>query len=132
MKLKISPDEINERKPIWVALSEFYLGTELTPDDFKIIAKTFRQSKFSLDEIRHIDKYEVFPVLQTNLLNIAGEWAMFPENWLIEKITKRIRKRNWFNKIMINIFHWKFRWMLDDKWEKVTEEYKKLPPTSIK
>ena len=74
-------DSINlmERKPIWVALSAFYLDTELHRTDFKHIATVIYKSPYNLDEVKTINKYEVFPVLQLNLLSVAGIWTGFNE-----------------------------------------------------
>lgn len=125
-RMKINQNEINERRPIWKALSEFYLDTELDNIDFKRIAIIFKESKYSLEEIRKIDTYEVFPILQLNLLSIIGEWVEFDENWLTQKIINRIQKRTQFNKLLIRLFYFQFRWMTKEYWQKLTDEYKKL------
>lgn len=121
--MKFDIREIEDRKPLWNALSDFYLDTELTADDFKRIAKIFKSSKYNLSQIRAIDKYEVFPVLQPNLLNIAGEWAGFPEKWFYETIVDRLKQRKFIHKIMLEVSHRMYRWMTKDYWQKVTEAY---------
>ena len=62
---------MENRKQIWIALSEFYLDTELTSDDFDRITSIFFNSGFQLIDIKEIDLLEVFPVLQPNLLSAA-------------------------------------------------------------
>jgi len=117
------PVNIEQRRPIWLALSEFYLDTELQDSDFRQIAFTILDSPYSLDEVKSINKYEVFPVLQSNLLNPAGAWAGFDEAWLIEKITSRIDKRDKFNFIGIEIDYQTFKWMCEDYWKKLEKIY---------
>ena len=50
---------LEERRPIWIALSEFYLDTELDGSDFRRIAFTILDSTYSFDEVKRINKYEV-------------------------------------------------------------------------
>lgn len=98
----ISQEEISKRKPIWLALSEFYLDTELNDADFERIAKILKDSGYSLKELKRINYEEVAPVVSQNTLSVAGEWSGFNEEWLIEKIVKKINqgKRSIiFNKI---------------------------------
>ncbi|UUC44753.1 DUF7079 family protein [Flavobacterium cerinum] len=122
---------ISERKPIWIALSEFYLDTELEQKDFKRIALKMIESPFSLEEIKNINKYEVFPVLQANLSNIAGEWAGFDEKWLEESIVKSIEKRNYFRKLSIEFSYFINSWMCKKHWINTEKEYKKIKTTAV-
>ena len=84
--------ELARRKPVWLALSEFYLDTELQPADFRRIRTVFDQSGYSEREIRQIDYEEVGPILVGNLLSMAGEWAGFDEASLLAAVGKRAAK----------------------------------------
>lgn len=85
--------DLARRKPVWLALSEFYLDTELQPADFRRIRAVFDQSGYSEHEIRQIDYGEVGPVLYRNLLSVAGEWAGFDEDAVLAAVSKRAAKR---------------------------------------
>jgi hypothetical protein len=85
---------IQERAPVWMALSNLYLDTELQEDDYAHLADVFNKSPYSLEEIALINRYEVAPVLLPNLLSIAGEWAAFDKAWLIEKISWKVKDYN--------------------------------------
>jgi hypothetical protein len=85
--------EIERRKPVWSALSEFYLDTELSKDEISRIAKVFSDSKFSMEELKEINYSEVGPVVFTNLYSTAGAWNGFDEEWLYEQITERLNKK---------------------------------------
>ena len=117
---------IEERKPIWIALSNFYLDTELEDSDLKHIALTIIKSPYSLDDIKKIDKYELHPVLQSNLLSIAGEWGMFNEDRLVERIIRHIKKTSKINKVITEVSYKSFKWMLSDYWERLEKIYNKL------
>ncbi|KXH84432.1 DUF7079 family protein [Chryseobacterium kwangjuense] len=117
---------IKERTPIWIALSDFYLDTELQDSDFRYIAKTILESPYTFDEIKSINKYEVFPVLQSNLMQPAGEWAGFNEKILIKAITDHLAARNRINTMMISISYARYGWMQEDYWERLEKMYTQM------
>lgn len=109
-----------QRKLIWIALSELYLDTELFANDFDRLAEVFKKSGFGLDEIQTIDLYEVFPVLQPNLLSVAGEWVGFDEEWLVAECQKRLDKRsNPIYRLRCKFFNWKYYWMRKEYWQEL-------------
>jgi len=114
---------INERKPIWISLSEFYLDTKLNKSNFRNIAFKIKESPYTFEEVKKINKYEIFPVLQINLLSVAGEWAGFNEEWLIDKITKKIKKKSLLNDLKIEVNYTIFKWMCKEYWIKLEKEY---------
>ena len=125
---------IEQRRPIWLALSEFYLDTELQDSDLRQIAFTILDSPYSFDEVKSINKYEVFPILQSNLLSPAGAWAGFDETWLVEKITKRLNNKTKLSNIGLEISYQAFKWMTKNyrkKLEKIYNEIKINPDSFI-
>lgn len=115
--------EIADRIPIWIGLSEFYLDTELQEADFIRIAQMIRRSPYSLDEVKTIDKDEIFPVLVWNLLGVAGEWAGFDEDWLVASITGNIRKRNLMRRLMTKAQYLLFGRMNKDHYKQLERMY---------
>ena len=115
-------DTIAQREKIWIALSEFYLDTELNDQDLKRIATIFKESEFTLPEIKEIDLYEVFPVLQYNLNSVAGEWGMFDPHMIRENCYNMyLKKYNPFFRLKIkflNLFFYRMRGRYWDKVEK--------------
>lgn len=120
------PLNIEQRRPIWIALSEFYLDTELDDSDFRQIAFTIIESPYNFEEVKTINKYEVFPILQTNLLSVAGEWAGFDEEWLIGKITARLNNKNSLSNIAVELKYRMFKWMCKNYWEKLEKMYNNI------
>jgi len=117
---------IEDRKSIWIALSEFYLDRELEESDFRDIAFKIIESPYSFAEVIKINKYELFPVLQHNLLSVAGEWDGFNEDLLIKAITESLAKRNLLNKIGLEISYLAFKWMCRGYWKKLKKEYNQI------
>ena len=102
---------VDERLPVWNALSELFLDTELQEDDHQRIARVLAASPYSEKKLDEILRFEVTPVLKWNLLSIAGEWAGFDEAWLREKLEPRIDARPWFRP---GVF-----WMMRRRWKHI-------------
>jgi hypothetical protein len=58
------------------------------------MAKVLAQSPYSLAELREIELWEVAPVVGSNLLSVAGEWAGFAPDWLFAACEKRAERRS--------------------------------------
>ncbi len=106
--------QIDERMPVWDALSEFFLDTELQPEQHERIARVLAASRYSEKELDEILVYEVYPACKWNLLCVAGEWGGFHPDWIKEKIGPRYDRRP---AIRLGFFH--HRWMYDRHWRKV-------------
>lgn len=116
--------DILQRQPIWIALSEFYLDTELDEHDLKRIAQVFKASGLNLQAVKDIDRYEVFPVLQSNLFRVAGNWSGFDPVLLTEACTKRYLKRNsWWHKSRTSVWNRLFYRMRKGYWDEIELYY---------
>lgn len=84
--LPLDEAELGRRKPVWSALSDLFLDTDVSLSreyDARILA----ESPYSIEQIERILLDEVSPACIGNLRSVAGEWAGFPDNWLVEQIT---------------------------------------------
>jgi hypothetical protein len=117
---------IEERKPVWIALSNLYLDTELQENDYKYMAEVFYKSPYSLDEIGLINKYEVRPVLMPNLLSVAGEWAGFDKDWLTQSITSKIKDYNKIKRKRLGIMKFIYNLFWKSDWKKINTCYEDL------
>ncbi len=88
----LSEDEIADRLPIWEAISELWLDTEMSAGEIKYIAQRLAQGKYSLAELEGILLYEVAPVVHLNLRDTEGEQRSFPIHWLEDEILKHLEK----------------------------------------
>ena len=82
----LSESEIEKRLPVWNALSDLFLDTELDAITHKYIAKVVVESGYEPQEIHDILWQEVLPAAGDNLRIVAGEWAGFNPDWLKERI----------------------------------------------
>ncbi len=82
----LSESEIEKRFPVWNALSDLFLDTELDAITHKYIAKVVVESGYEPQEIHDILWKEVLPAVGDNLRIVAGEWAGFNPEWLKERI----------------------------------------------
>lgn len=92
---------LDARIPVWAALSDLYLDTEAAAFHDRI-ARTLAASPFPLDMLHGILMYEVHPALYPNLMSVAGEWAGFDREWLVERIVAVRRQPRWRRRIT----HW--------------------------
>jgi len=74
------------RLKVWQALSELFLDTEIDHRTFAYVAKAILDSEYSPEEIQTMLWGEVFPVLESNLRSVAGEWAGWSDAWLLEHL----------------------------------------------
>ena len=105
-------DEVERKLPVWHALSELFLDTELQPGDYARIADQLRSSGYAPDEIRRILEDEVAPAFLPNLMSVAGEWTPWseeevreimarartslpPMRWLRRRLFKRHIEQEW-------------------------------------
>jgi hypothetical protein len=84
---------IQRRRPLWTALSQLWLDTELSAADLERIARTMADSGLTIEELRQVYLVEVAPVVSPNLHSVAGEWAGFDEAWLCDQIIRNLRDR---------------------------------------
>lgn len=75
-----------DRLKVWQALSWLFLDTEVDERDFAYIARVVRQTGYSAEQTRIILWNEVYPVLGSNLRSVAGEWAGWSDEWLMENL----------------------------------------------
>lgn len=86
--LKPAGEDLANRRPVWAALSDMYLDTDVSLSrDWRI--RVLAASPYSLDELEAILVDEIRPICSGNLRCVAGEWAGFDEAWLEERILAR-------------------------------------------
>lgn len=105
----------DERFPVWDALSEFFLDTELDEKDYDRISSVLAASDYSIRQIEEILFFEVYPACKWNMCSIAGEWAGFHPEWIEENIGRRKDKRRRFR---LSPFS---RWMYSRHWKAVAK-----------
>lgn len=125
-------EEIPEqRKKLWAALSELYLDTDLRKEDYKRIAAVVINSGYNLAEVRNLLFNEVHPVLRRNLLSVAGEWAGFDDNWLIQMCSKHYNKNQNFQRTLkVRLLLSPSFWIVRTSFLKLNAEVKSLEKIS--
>lgn len=72
-------------EPVWSALSDLFLDTE-TRWFLPRTAWAGARSGLSWQQLDQVYQNQVAPVVAPNLLDIAGDWAGFPDEWLFSQI----------------------------------------------
>lgn len=116
--------QLETRRLVWRSLSAFYLDTELDAGEIAGIVAAFEQSGLPLSELKKIDLYEVFPVLQRNLSNPAGAWQGFDDDWLFQQCERNFRQRSyWHHRLKCRLWNALFYWMRRDYWRAVEQKW---------
>lgn len=82
----LSEEEISRRLPVWCALSDAFLDTELDAQAYRHMADTICAKGFSATEAEAIFREEVAPAFAYNLWSVAGEWVGWPEATVRERV----------------------------------------------
>ncbi|GAC1327298.1 MAG: hypothetical protein NVS3B11_05390 [Collimonas sp.] len=104
--------EIKRRTPVWVALSELFVGKELQDYAYRHIAETLRNSGYATQQLEKILNEEITPVFHFNLGLLAlPEHEGWPEenvkDLILEKLhskptlTELILPRKWLLKMRL-------------------------------
>jgi hypothetical protein len=118
MRTVLTQQQIEQRLPVWHALSDLFLDTQLQPVDHERIANVLCRSGYSVEELRAILDEEVAPAFVFNLLDIAGEWAGWHEEEVQEIMLRSLQSgrglppMRWLRKRFL-------RKHLDDEWASI-------------
>ncbi|MCH6255688.1 hypothetical protein MLD52_03970 [Puniceicoccaceae bacterium K14] len=108
--------ELERKKPVWLALSEFFLDTDLDDEAMEHIGAVVIDSGYTLAETKEILMDNLFPALLFNLHDVAGEWEGFPEEWLLKRI-EETQNPNFFKKL----YHKANFYLVKDYWNRLAE-----------
>ena len=87
--IELNETDLRRRRPVWAALSDLFLDTEVRPLVVTASAACL-SSGYSDQEPQTIWRHEVSPVLAKNLLATpGGEWSGFDPDWLEAEILQR-------------------------------------------
>lgn len=82
-------DDLEQRRPVWDALSELFLDTQLSDADFTYLARVLAQSPYTDAQLAAIYQAEVEPVCESNVSMVPGYWSGFPDGWVEAAILSR-------------------------------------------
>ena len=88
----ITDGERTRKLPVWQALSELFLDTELQVEDYRRIARTLAASGYGERALRRILDEEVAPAFAINMLSVAGEWAGWSDAEVRERVERQMRR----------------------------------------
>jgi hypothetical protein len=115
--MKQASEDLEARRPVWWALSDLFLDTELDELAYNYIARTCVDSPYSLKECEEILWDEVYPICIGNLFSMTGVWGAFDQEWLEYEITRHVstwrfrfwqrlgRKQPLFGRIVLSDWH---------------------------
>lgn len=114
----LSDEEIARRLPVWTALSDLFLDTELQEVDYWRITAVLHASGYPLAVLRRIFDDEVTPAFIFNLNDVAGAWAGWTDEGVRQRVVECLADtpfRRWSRQSLAR----PWRSYLDDKWRRV-------------
>ena len=117
----LTDSELERRKPVWTAFSEFWLDTELDEQNLSRIAGVAAASGYSIAELHSIYLYEVAPVVFLNCWGVVGVWAAFDDEWLHAAARRNAEHRSLWLRfwIFIRIGHWFMTYATERHWHRI-------------
>ena len=85
MTSELSDEEMGRRAPVWAALSNLFLDTDIALL-YQYIAKELAASSYTDEELLRMLRTEAGPTFATNMFSIAGEWV----GWTAEETRELI------------------------------------------
>ena len=89
----LDEQQIQARMPLWEALSDLWLDTQLSDAYMEGIARVMDESGLTIEELWRVYSYEVAPVVFMNVYSVAGQWVGFSPDWLRTEIVRNLRDR---------------------------------------
>ena len=111
--------EVARRRPVWLAISDLWLDTELQDSDLAHMARVLHESGYDLPSLQGIMEDEVAPVVFRNLVCVAGVWDGFDEDWLFERIETRLRRQTWLGHHLSRLRRRGMTALVRDDWAEV-------------
>ena len=108
--------DLPRRRPVWEALSDLFLDTELNEVTLRSIAKCLAESRYSDKEVHAILFREVYPVCIPNMHDVAGVWAGFQTEWLEREILRTTSRAIPEDAPLPADY-----WMIEAEWRRVLE-----------
>lgn len=84
--LRSPQDDLEQRRPVWDALSMLFLDTHLDDGDFAFVAVQLARSPYTDAQLAAIYHAEVEPACRVNIGMAPGYWSGFPDGWVEQRI----------------------------------------------
>ncbi len=116
---------LGPRERLWVALSDLFRDTELEPHDFDHIAEAIRAAGLDAAAAERVLLRDVAPAFGPNLLSVAGEWAGWPDDSVVQAVQAHLARRHgWLSRAGAAlgaqaVRNTVYRWLLRDDWQQV-------------
>ncbi len=106
--MKISDEEIRRRTPVWAAMSELFLDTEIEERIYANLAYAIHNAEYFSPFARAILEREVLPVFADNLRSVTGEWT----GWSVDDMRNAVLawlRQSWCRRALRNARLHRFR-----------------------
>jgi hypothetical protein len=125
MSTKLTVTEIQQRKPVWFALSRLWLDVELNDKALEEIAVAMVDSGYSLSELRVIFDGEIVPAISNS--NTLKDWSSFDSTWLAQQIINELEKpKRWQDALLDPLRRSFSRVTVESQWPLLIMKYQRI------
>lgn len=108
---------LNEKDRARLLLSDLFSDNEMSLDEIDSLAASLRSLQISPSTMYWMLRHELFPILFSNLLCVAGQWAGFDEDRLLNEIERRRKSsRSWMNATYETVAWYLFGGLVTNTW----------------
>ena len=125
MSPKLTTTEIQQRTPVWFALSRLWLDVELSDKTLEEIAVVMVDSGYSLSELRVIFDSEIVPAISKK--NTLNDWSNFDSTWLAQQIINELEKpKRWQDALLDPLRRSFSRIAVESQWPLLVMKYQRI------
>lgn len=125
MSNKLTVTEIQQRTPVWFALSRLWLDVELSDKALEEIAVVMVDSGYSLSELRVIFDSEIVPAISGK--NTLNDWSNFDAVWLAQQIINELEKPKRWQDALLDPLRRSFgRITVESQWPLLIMKYQRI------
>lgn len=118
----LTPQDIDQRIPVWNALSDLFLANEFEEVDYRYLAKRLNESGYPIEQLESILITEIAPVFSSNLNALAlSETMGWDAQWIQQAVLKRLYDRpTWSERLVRRLeYRGKLPGLAQERWNKV-------------
>ncbi|TDL26712.1 hypothetical protein BD410DRAFT_742103, partial [Rickenella mellea] len=112
----------DQEKTAYEELSIIFLDCNMFDAEANLIAGNLSKLDFSIPELEHMLRYNLFPILYKNFICHICEWVAFEEESLFRDVEARLARPLWLSLtawLPELLIWWALGWMVTSKWAPV-------------
>jgi hypothetical protein len=95
-----------EEKRVCLTLARLFRDAEVTDENVGSMAGSLSDVDLSVATMDHILRNDIFPILYTNIISVAGVWTKFDNDWLLSQVAHNRKFRKGWAASLVDSIAW--------------------------